>query len=370
MNTTLKNTLACSSFISLTDLLSQVQAAHINLTIQVRDCPDLCSLAWGSGNPDLSGVGVSSTLCGQLADSKTNLISKANISWIFQAVLTILMGPGLPISLSFVPSSAEYLEERLQDLHRDFLNASIFITLPVSVATIVYLKQVEFLFEVTFLYYLTTMQFLALIGTALAGLVFAEKNLKDVVRSYIEQSIITALSCTLSFGLYLGSLKWTCASKVLAALLPELLDACQAYGKIVPSVPSGTKVTPYSWHNPTPARKNALIASSVLDILFPFLYFGIGFIVCWIIYSILKWLALAVLEPFYNMIFTLAFSIGTLFCLVQMQAERDAMRAIAGPDYGDDKWGFGQVISVFVWLPIAFKLLLWILELLLFSMRK
>ncbi len=236
------------------------------------------------------------------------------------------------------------------------------------VATIVYLKQVEFLFEITFLYYLTTFQFLALLGTALAGLIFVEKSKEEEARSYIEQSIVTTLSCILSFGLYLGSLKWTRASGVLTALLPELLAACKAYGKIVPSIPSGTKVKPYSWNNLTETQKHALIAGSVLDTIFPFLYLGIGFLGCWIIYSILKWLALAILEPFVNMVFTLAFSIGTLFCLVQMQAKRNAMRAIAGLDYGDDKWGFGQVISVFVWLPIALKILMWILELLIVSL--
>ena len=30
--------------------------SSINLTVQ--DCPHLCDLAWGSGNPDLSGPGV------------------------------------------------------------------------------------------------------------------------------------------------------------------------------------------------------------------------------------------------------------------------------------------------------------------------
>lgn len=220
----------------------------------------------------------------------------------------------------------------------------------------------------TFLYYLTTFQFLGLLGTALAGLIFVEANEEQEARSFLEQSVATTLSCILSFGLYLGSLKWTRASGVLAALLPELLAACKAYGKIVPSVPSGTKVEPYSWNNLTETQKHALVAGSVLDFIFPFFYLGIGILGCWIVYSILKWLALAILEPLVNMVFTLAFSIGTLFCLVQMQAKRNAMRAIAGPDYGDNKWGFGQVISVFVWLPIALKILLWILELLIVSL--
>lgn len=60
-NGTLANaTLACTSFDSLTDLLGQVQSQNLNITIQIQQCPDLCGLAWGAGNPDLSGIGVDS----------------------------------------------------------------------------------------------------------------------------------------------------------------------------------------------------------------------------------------------------------------------------------------------------------------------
>ena len=60
----------------MNDLLNQAQAGRLNITTIVTSCPDICALAWGSGNPDLSGIG-------------------ANVSYILQAVLTFLCGPVL-----------------------------------------------------------------------------------------------------------------------------------------------------------------------------------------------------------------------------------------------------------------------------------
>jgi hypothetical protein len=262
---------------------------------------------------------------------------QANISWIFQAVLTILLGPCLPLAKHLVPSSAKYMEERLEDLHKDFLNASIFIALPVAVATIAYLKEVDFLFEVTFLYYLTTMQFLALLGTALAGIIFATENLEKAPRPWVEQSVVTTLSCILSFGLYLGALKWIQESSVPESLLPQLISACQAYGKIVPSLPSGTKPSSHVV-NELYTALDAMDAIPLVGLAVIFLCVGYFF----------RALILVLAHPVSNALVTLSFSIGMLYCLIVMQAKRNAMRAVAGPAYQDDNWGFGQILSVFV----------------------
>lgn len=54
------NTLDCSSFTSLTTLVTAVQKYPLNITDQIQACPDICSLAWGQGNSDFSGIGVCS----------------------------------------------------------------------------------------------------------------------------------------------------------------------------------------------------------------------------------------------------------------------------------------------------------------------
>ena len=281
---------------------------------------------------------------------------QANISWIFQAVLTILLGPCLPLAKHLVPSSANYMAERLEDLHKDFLNATIFIALPVAVATIAYLKQVDFLFEVTFLYYLTTMQFLALLGTALAGIIFAPENLEKRPRPWVEQSVVTTLSCILSFGLYLGALEWIRESSVPQSLLPQLISACQAYGKIVPSLPSFTKL---SFH-----IINKLYTTIYTKVMLPL---GGLIVILGCVGYYFRAFMLVLAHPVSNALVTLAFSIGMLYCLIVMQVKRNAMRAVAGPAYQDNNWGFGQILSVFVWIPIAFKIFLWVLELIMVS---
>ena len=33
------------------------------------------------------------------------------------------------------------------------------------------------------------------------------------------------------------------------------------------------------------------------------------------------------------------------------------MRSIIGVDFEDDQWGFGQVIAVFVWIPLCLRVI-------------
>lgn len=50
-----------------------------------------------------------------------------------------------------------------------------------------------------------------------------------------------------------------------------------------------------------------------------------------------------------------------LFSLSRVAASRRDLRGAVGADFDDDEWGFGQVLAVFIWLPITFKVirLLW-----------
>lgn len=59
MNNTLVNGTYSCSFPSIGSLLATAEAGNLNITQLVQSCPNVCSLAWGTGNPDLSGIGVS-----------------------------------------------------------------------------------------------------------------------------------------------------------------------------------------------------------------------------------------------------------------------------------------------------------------------
>ena len=50
---------------------------------------------------------------------------------------------------------------------------------------------------------------------------------------------------------------------------------------------------------------------------------------------------------------SLAFTIGTLVEMGQMERTRKLMQAVTGADFGDNQWGFGQVVSLFLWVPIC-----------------
>ena len=59
MNGTIANDNLTCVFSSISQVLNEADAGSLNITKIVQICPNICSLAWGTGNPDLSGVGVS-----------------------------------------------------------------------------------------------------------------------------------------------------------------------------------------------------------------------------------------------------------------------------------------------------------------------
>jgi len=46
------------SFPSIYQVLAEADKGNLNITQVVQRCQNICSLAWGVGNPDLSGIGV------------------------------------------------------------------------------------------------------------------------------------------------------------------------------------------------------------------------------------------------------------------------------------------------------------------------
>ena len=44
---------------------------------------------------------------------------------------------------------------------------------------------------------------------------------------------------------------------------------------------------------------------------------------------------------------------GATYYLVEMQRKRQSLRDVAGKDFKDDEWSFGQILAVFVWVPVG-----------------
>jgi hypothetical protein len=46
-------------FDTINDFFDYANENHLNITMEVQNCQNLCLLTYGVGNPDLSGIGVS-----------------------------------------------------------------------------------------------------------------------------------------------------------------------------------------------------------------------------------------------------------------------------------------------------------------------
>lgn len=49
------------------------------------------------------------------------------------------------------------------------------------------------------------------------------------------------------------------------------------------------------------------------------------------------------------------FAIGGIYFMVQMEHKRNAMKSVTGVDFVDQQWGFGQVIALFLWMPLVIQ---------------
>ena len=44
-----------------------------------------------------------------------------------------------------------------------------------------------------------------------------------------------------------------------------------------------------------------------------------------------------------------------IYLMCVLEGTRNYLRSIIGVDFQDDQWGFGQVIAVFVWIPLCLR---------------
>jgi hypothetical protein len=53
----------------------------------------------------------------------------------------------------------------------------------------------------------------------------------------------------------------------------------------------------------------------------------------------------------------LGLSCGVIYEMSQLQRKRQIMKAVTGTDFVDNQWGFGQVIAIFLWIPLLIQTL-------------
>ncbi|KAF9482993.1 hypothetical protein BDN70DRAFT_375182 [Pholiota conissans] len=317
---------SCRAFSSIDQVLVQADTGELNITAFAKSCPNVCTLAWGIGNPDLSGIGT-------------------NISYILQAALTILFGPLFCLAYAiYKPDS-----ERWEKLQNQFHDISAQFTIPVAVAAIVRYHQHASFYEIDFLHSLLTMQFFSLLSSSVVAGVFAE-------RKSITRIIVLVIYGLLDFALYMVLVGDLITSQPRWQTLNDLGEACSAYNHIFPWIQ----------HIPTPNVLPHITAKQFFKpfnktawkfglILFGFIVAGIIGLVLAVVILGMLFKALTSKDARFLGLISLGLSVGMLVEVVQMERTRNIMEEVTGLEFLDNEWGFGQIISLFLWVPLGLQ---------------
>jgi len=200
------------------------------------------------------------------------------------------------------------------------------------------------------------MQFLSLLSTAITTSV-----LEEITGLRITIIVLYSL---IEFGFYMGLIGGLRTSKASWETVSELGEACKAYGKILPwfkYIPKATVKLPHitakQYFNPF--SKEGWKWGGIIS---GFVFAGIlGFA---ILIGIL-WGIVVTIGYLYDDrtvrakvlgLMSLAFSIGMLVEVVQMERTRNDMKSITGAEFQDNQWGFGQVVSLFLLVPLFIQI--------------
>jgi hypothetical protein len=168
-------------------------------------------------------------------------------------------------------------------------------------------------------------------------------------------------------GLFFGVIYWTGQASRRRKSVLEFLSACKAVETTVPLPPIGTLrllIDPPS----------VVIHSN--KALNKFLFFlicvaGVGILLCC---KLLKMLGaklkaispepvkdfgrrIAVFEPF-STLAAMGLTACMLYCFAKMHLVRQQLASVAHDEFTDNEWGFGQVVALFVWVPLIVEILL------------
>ncbi|KZP20595.1 hypothetical protein FIBSPDRAFT_537696 [Athelia psychrophila] len=352
------NTSCSSGFPSINDLLVQAEAGQVNITAVVSTCQEICTMAWGAGNPDLSGIGLI-------------------ICYVFQAVLTVLFGPLFCVFYyhfhdDLADGTKTKLGEKLEELHDTFLDTIAQFSVPVAVAAVIRLHQDPPFYEIDFMHSLTTMQFLSLLATAVTAGIFGRS---DKYKSPMR-IIVICIYGLFDFGFYMGLVGGLRTSAARWEAINELGHACQEYGTLLPGFEAIKKLRwllPHvNWDfSVKDYFKNFFKFDGAKELAeFKMVLTIIGFVLAGIVCLVIVVGVVLLLGSRFAEkciptigLMSLGLSIGALVELARMMQTRTFMQVITGPDFADNDWGFGQVVSLFLWVPMCAEALYFLCQL-------
>jgi hypothetical protein len=289
------------------------------------------------------------------------------MSYILQVALSILFGPLFVIAFGLRKKLEKFritkdAQEYLQQAQKSFLDVSAQFSIPVAVAAVVRLYQSPPFFEIAFLQSLTTMQFLGLLSTAIASAVTLPKGHKHKDKRRI---LVISLYIMVDFGFFMGMVGFLRTTKSSWVTIQELSNACKGYESISPGFnypqPHNIGLSNLTFKEYNDSKKGWIIWGLVLA---GFAALVIAWYIIIGIYFIFKSRHPGFLGPI-----VLGLSCGVIYEMSQLQRKRQIMKAVTGTDFVDNQWGFGQVIAIFLWVPLLIQVLYYTCSMLLTSFQ-
>jgi hypothetical protein len=295
-----------------------------DVTDLIERCPQTCALAWGSGNPDLSGVGVF-------------------WSYTMQFALCIVYGPGYPILHKYTDKHGWPTLSSL--IVVAFITNSLFAA-PIAIASISHLNGHPALFDVNFLYYLNIME-------CLAGMTLWNTMARGYVDEDEKSSFRINLGLSLHGGLFLGTMGCLWDNAGLNPTTRAFVDACGHAGQAIPAPPMVNP--PWPPGTQKPVQNVLIIVFSILGLVGAYLVVHyarkISYAWCPDKHYLKASVALRTLA-------STALVGGMAYCYAKMYISRQQLAHLSREDFQDNTWGFGQVVALLVWLPLIVEMLI------------
>ncbi|KAL4886209.1 hypothetical protein BJY04DRAFT_213741 [Aspergillus karnatakaensis] len=298
------------TFKTIDDFFDHANSNGLNITAEVQNCQNLCVLTYGTGNPDLSGIGMM-------------------YAYTIQTTLTILLGPIYRILyLTLAPASSVIRD--LKDVQTNFFSSNGFFVGSSALATLAHLSQNPSTFEVAEMQAMAFLQVNSVLVTFFCM----------VVAQPLSRWAARVLLYFLVFIL------------VIVALGKSHLNSSSKANWRLASDGCASTSTDYNVINPIPYPSWSVAIFAV-----------VGTIAFWV-QSLkdrfqadrLHKGAFRVIMLFWVLLIGLL-TAGMVVGLTMMWRQRRHLHKLVREEFEDDQWGFGQIAALTIWAPIPVEVL-------------
>ncbi|KAH0541686.1 hypothetical protein FGG08_003849 [Glutinoglossum americanum] len=298
-----QNSTSPCSFSTLKDVLRAMRVANSSAEEITSLCPDVCTLAYGNGNPDLSGRGMMSC-------------------YLLNVAFSLLCGPTYTLTCWYYWLRAKDKPMAKPKIRRLFFEVQGLFTVPIFIASVVRIEQAPPLFEITFLQFL---------NWTLAFSFYA--TFWSLYHSLRKWPMVFYTCCVVALQMTIFTRSGS--QKPIPMEARQIIDHCTEHSAIAPQYAG------QDW------KLQVAVGCAVVG-------FALTILAIACIYS------RASRRPFKRrpvfQMYGICCAGMALYGATQLVAVREAMRNDAGQAFMDDQWGFGQVAAVFMWVPWAIQI--------------